>query len=575
MDDVLTVPADALPQTLTSALRGWRRLLVEALPGVADLNRLFVECERRPEARFAERALATLNVGLDADAAGIPAAGAAIIVANHPTGALDGLALLSLAGRRRPDVKLLANDWLASVAPLAPELLPVDAFGDGRRANAAPMRAAVRWLRDGHALVVFPAGVVSHLQPAAGVIADPAWQTGVARLARLTAATLVPCFIDGRNSALFQALGLLNPWLRTALLPRELLRRRGSRVCIRVGREVPAKDGLGLGDAELTRRLRELAYGLGEHEHSQDGRARQEVRALPPERTLAASDEYSVFWCRSSEAPALMDQIGRAREETFRAVGEGTGRAVDTDHFDADYLHLCLWDRHDDALAGAYRMRVVDEGLSPDALYTHTLFDFDGRLVASLAPGLELGRAFIVPAHQRKHQPLLLLWSGIAKFVAAHPRIRHLFGAVSVGASYSAAARTFLAAYLRRHALDGLRAPLVAPRHPLDGLDAADAGAPIDPQRLSASVQALDAGGKGIPVLLRHYLKLHARVLDFSVDPAFGDVLDLLVTVDLPAAPLSLLRRYMGKGAAEAYLRQHHGSTPDAVGYRAGLRRSA
>ena len=575
MDDVLSVPAAALPQTLTSALRGWRRLLVEALPGVAALNRLFVKCERRSEPRFAERALATLNVGLDAEAAGIPATGAAIIVANHPTGALDGLALLSLVSRRRRDVKLLANDWLASVAPLAADLLPVDAFGDGRRANAGPMRAAVRWLRDGHALVVFPAGVVSHLQPAAGVVADPAWHTGVARLARLTGATLVPCFIEGRNSALFQAIGLLNPWLRTVLLPRELLRRRDSTVRIRVGREVPAKDAVGIGDAERTGRLRELVYGLGEHEPPPRRGARAEVDALPPERTLVVTEEYSVFWCRASEAPALMHEVGRAREETFRAVGEGTGRAIDIDHFDAEYLHLCLWDRHGNALAGGYRMRVVDESLSPAALYTHTLFDFDRRLVATLAPGLELGRAFIVPAHQRRHQPLLLLWSGIARFVATQPHIRHLFGAVSVGASYSAAARTFLAAYLRRHALDALRAPLVAPRHPLDGLEHAEAGAPVDQQRLSASVQALDQGGKGLPVLLRHYLKLQARVLDFSVDPAFGDVLDVLVTVDLPTAPRALLRRYMGEDAAESYLKRHHGSTTTAARDREPLRRPA
>lgn len=573
MDDVLPMLGETR-QTLTSGLGGWRRRLVELLPGVSELNRLFSECERRPEPGFVDRALAALDVAVDADPAPIPETGAVIVAANHPTGALDGLALLSLVRRRRADVKLLANDWLTSIGPLAAGLLPVDAFG-GRRANAAPMRAAVRWLRDGHALVAFPAGVVSHLQPGAGVVTDPAWQTGVARLARLTGATLVPCFIEGRNSVLFQALGLLNPWLRTALLPRELLNRRGSRVGIRVGRALPAKDAAGVGDAELTRRLRELVYGLRDHVWPASRGAGAEVRSLPPERTLVATDEYSVFWCRASEAPELVDQIGRAREQTFRAVGEGTGQAIDTDRFDQDYLHLCLWDRQSDALAGGYRMRVVDDGLPPDALYTHTLFEFDQHLVATLAPGLELGRAFVVPAHQRKHQPLLLLWSGITRFVAAHPHIRHLFGAVSVGASYSAAARTFLAAYLRRHALDALRAPLVAPRHPLDGLDEADAGAPVDPQQLSASVQALDAGGKGLPVLLRHYLKLQARVLDFSVDPAFGDVIDVLVTVDLPTAPRALLRRYMGAEAAASYLDHHRRARPVVNRDDAPLRRSA
>lgn len=570
MDDVLPMPAGETRQTLTSGLGGWRRRLVELLPGVSELNRLFAECERRREPGFADRAMAALDVAVDADPASIPETGAVIVAANHPTGAVDGLALLSLVRRRRPDVKLLANGWLTAVGPLAPDLVPIEAFGDGRGLNASPMRAALRWLRGGHALIVFPAGAVSHFHPGAGVVADPTWQHGAARLARLAGASIVPCFIEGRNSTLFQALGLLNPWLRTALLPRELLKQRGARVRVRLGRDVPAQDVAGVGDEELTRRLRELVYGLRDHERWPDRGARQEVHSLPPERTLIETDEYSVFWCRASEAPALMDQIGRAREETFRAVGEGTGQPVDTDRFDDDYLHLCLWDRQGDALAGGYRMRVVDDGLRPEALYTHTLFEFDRRLVATLAPGLELGRAFVVPAHQRKHQPLLLLWSGIARFVAAHPHIRHLFGAVSVGASYSAAARTFLAAYLRRHALDALRAPLVAPRHPLDGLDDADAGAPVDPQRLSASVQALDAGGKGLPVLLRHYLKLHARVLDFSVDPAFGDVLDVLVTVDLPTAPAALLRRYMGEAAAASYLDHHRRAS-----YGAPLRRPA
>jgi hypothetical protein len=153
----------------------------------------------------------------------------------------------------------------------------------------------------------------------------------------------------------------------------------------------------------------------------------------------------------------------------------------------------------------------------------------------------------------------MLLWSGIARFVAAHPQIRHLFGAVSIGASYSTAARAFMAAYLRRHALDRLRAPLVTPRHPLADSAWTDEAidAPLDPQALSASVQARDEGGKGLPVLLRQYLKLQARVLDFSVDPAFSHVLDALVAIDLPAAPRALLRRYMGQDAADAYLAHH------------------
>jgi putative hemolysin len=557
-------------ETLTSGLHGPARWLIEALPGVGLLNRLYVESQRRPEARFADRALATLGVEWHAEGyvERLPGRGPLIVVANHPTGALDGLVLLALVSRRRADVRLMANDWLASIRPMADDFVGVRTFGDGRSANVRPLRDAVRWLRDGGALIVFPAGAVSHLHACAGLVADPEWHDGAARLAKLTDATVLPCHLSGRNSALFQAAGLFSPWLRTALLPRELLRQRGARVEVRVGRPFEPSHVAGLDANDMTRRLREIAYGEGDAQARvafrpapalQSESLADAVAAMEGSRVLAETAEYSVFWFKAHEAPRLLDAIGRGREIAFRAAGEGTGEDIDLDRFDAQYVHLCLWDRQSQQVAGGYRMRVVEENDKASDLYTHSLFDFDRRLVKSLAPALELGRAFVMPTHQKRHQPLMLLWSGIARFVAAHPHIRHLFGAVSIGASYSTAARAFMTAYLRRHALDRLRAPLVTPRHPLADSAWTDEAldAPLDPQALSASVQARDEGGKGLPVLLRQYLKLQARVLDFSVDPAFSHVLDALVAIDLPAAPRALLRRYMGPDAADAYLAHH------------------
>jgi putative hemolysin len=569
---------DSRPETLTSGLEWPVRPLVEALPGVAALNRLYLQSHGHHDVGFPDRALATLGVTVDARGAvdAIPASGPVVVVANHPTGALDGLVLLSLVARRRPDVKLLANHWLGHVGALRDELILVDAFGDPRRSSLRALRDAVRRLRAGGALCVFPSGTVSHLHLRSGAVIDPSWRDGVARLVRLTGSAVVPCFIEGRNSQLFQLAGLIHPWLRTALLPRELLRRRGARIVVHVGEAIQPRVPDGADDAAVTRRLRGAVYALplarpqGMPDAARDTAAdvAREVASLDRSQTLAETREYSVFHFRAAQAPRLLGAIGRAREAAFRSAGEGTGCDVDLDRFDADYVHLCLWDKDAQALAGAYRMRPVAAGLHPADLYTHTLFDFDQRLVRTLAPALELGRAFVAPSHQKRHAPLLLLWTGIAKYVAAHPEIRHLFGAVSIGASYSPAARAFMAAYLRRHALDRLRAPLVSPRHPLGpiGPEAEGGETPgaMDPQAFSASVQSLDEERKGLPVLLRQYLKLHARVLDFSVDPGFGHVLDVLVAIDLPAAPRALLKRYMGDAEADAYLAHHHRSAAAA-----------
>jgi putative hemolysin len=208
---------------------------------------------------------------------------------------------------------------------------------------------------------------------------------------------------------------------------------------------------------------------------------------------------------------------------------------------------------------------------SLDLFYTSTLFHFDRGLTARLSPAIELGRAFVRAPYQKRHAPLMLLWMGIGGFVARHPRTRHLFGAVSIGANYSPAARALMVAFLKRHALHAPFARQTMARNPIpafgsrvleltgEGVRAAASlvRAVPDIDALDAHVRALDREGKGVPVLLRQYLRLGARVIAFNIDRDFNDALDALVVVDLPRAPVSVLRRYMGCDAARAYLACH------------------
>jgi hypothetical protein len=108
-------------------------------------------------------------------------------------------------------------------------------------------------------------------------------------------------------------------------------------------------------------------------------------------------------------------------------------------------------------------------------------------------------------------------------------------------------------ASLQAHAGAPELARLVMPRHPVTD----PSGVPCELRALGDAVAALDAEGKGVPVLLRQYLKLQAHAVGFSVDPAFGHVVDALMVVDLPQAPASMLRRYMGAEAAQAYVARH------------------
>jgi len=251
----------------------------------------------------------------------------------------------------------------------------------------------------------------------------------------------------------------------------------------------------------------------------------------------------------AKDAP-LLREIGRLRELTFREVGEGSGRAVDLDRYDAWYEHIVLWDPAAMRIAGAYRVArcarlLADRGL--EGLYTASLFDYADDMVPRLAEALELGRSFVVPAYWGSRS-IDYLWQGIGAYLRAYPSIRYLVGAVSISASLPIAARAQIVAYYARYHADG-RAHAAAKRpfameQPalFEDLDAATA------MRLLR--ENLDALGATVPMLYKQYVELcepgGARFLAFGVDPDFSDAIDGLIEVDLQRLKPNKRERYLG-----------------------------
>ena len=544
----------------------WRRLPVDGRP-------------------FCDRALETLGVTCElaeSERAKVPRDGPLVVVANHPTGALDGLLLLSLIGSARPDVKVLANRWLGCIPELRADLIPVEVFRRRKRtrANASSIRAAIQWVRSGHALIVFPAGEVAHANDGDGRPTDSAWQLAVAHVVRSTGAAVLPVFIPGRNSTLFEWGGRIHPLLRTAMLPRELLRRRGCTVTLRVGSPIaPSRLAQFSNLFQLTSylRIRTMALDLRRRgsapetapaivqSHPQQGIAR-EVGALRETQVLARSGQLDVCLAHADEIPTALREIGRLREIAFRAAGEGSGTECDLDRFDRHYLHLFVWNRERDEIVGAYRAGLTDEILAQSGvhdLYTSTLFKYDRSLIEEIGPAMELGRAFVRPEYQRDYSPLLLLWKGIATLVSRMPKYRMLFGPVSISHEYGSLSRQILARFLYATAYNGRLGHLVAGRNepaflrPRRDLRPGAGSVVRTLTEVTTLLSEIEADGKGVPVLLRQYLKLNARLLGFNVDAAFGNALDALMLVDLLAVDRSILVRYMGADGAQAFLSCH------------------
>jgi len=521
----------------------------------------------------------------------IPAAGPVIVVANHAFGLADPLILGAMLAGVREDVCFLANSFLESIPQLAHHVIPVNPFGGPAavRENRKSLRRSIEWLSAGGLLVVFPAGEVASMQPPDLGIRDPQWTENVARLMLRTGASAVPVFFHGTNSLMFHLAGLLHPSLRTMLLPRELLNKAGTEIPVSVGKPIRADRLLRMpGFRDATDYLRARTYLLEGRSHLASSKPfpnpgmwrkpaalapaqdpadmEREIAGQPIERHLVVASEYEVCMATAQQIPATLLEIGRLREVTFRAVGEGTGNSRDLDVFDRHYEHLLVWNRERREVAGAYRLARTDEilkNMGSRGLYTSTLFHLHPNFYGAVGPAIELGRSFVRAEYQKNYLPLLLLWKGLGHYVAANPQYRILFGPVSISKNYTPSSRTVMAEYLKSQSGSQNLAAYIKPRKPfrthgLSGCDPRTFRTLVSNlEDLSELVADLEADHKGIPVLLQQYLNLGGQVLEFSVDQKFSNVLDGLIVVDLVKASPSKLERYMGKDNARNFLAHH------------------
>ncbi|MFM7050832.1 MAG: lysophospholipid acyltransferase family protein [Planctomycetota bacterium] len=579
MSEVSTTPRRK-PVAIPRPSAAWARALVDAPLRLAERALRLDEIEAMasaveqgdPSRSVIERVMQATRIRVKVDPhdlARIPAKGPVVLCANHPFGGADSTAMLEAALRRRPDVKFLANGIMGRFPFLHEHLIFVDPFGgvDAARRNAAAIRQALAWLKGGGLLGAFPAGEVSATHWGSWTPADPPWSTIPARLALSAGAKVVPIWFDGTNSGMFHALGLVHPRLRTALLPSEFVARCGSEIELRIGRAI-ATEGSTLDQESLTRLVRgrsELMRRTAPApkpavEHAPIGgpladadAIEAELRALPADARLVSESDYEVFVARAAQLPRTMPEIGRLREIAFRAVGEGSGKASDTDRFDETYWQLVVWNRTKREIVGGYRAGVVAEvargGVA--GLYTSTLFEYSPRVLAELGDAVELGRSYVRPEYQRQPLPLSLLWKAIGVFMFRGGH-RRMFGPVSISNDYASMSKELIMEFLERHRTATPFAKLVTPRNPparraVAGWTAREtAEATADLAHVERLIDEIERGERAVPVLLRQYLRLNAKLLAFNVDNDFGDVVDALMLVDLAQIDERIMRYYLG-----------------------------
>lgn len=598
----------------TTALNKAVVKMAQSLLGINKINDLYGKVSDKQGVEFAQAILDQLGVALQSNGERlqqIPAKGPFVVVANHPHGALDGLLLIVLIARIRPDVKFLGNFLLSRIEPLNQFFLAVDPFNSKSKRNIPGIRKAMNHLKGGAPLVVFPAGEVSTFQRGFKKVEDKEWSPSVMKLIRQMNVPVLPVYIEGRNSLKFHFFGKIHPVFRTIRLPLELINKEGQTVAVVVGSPVSSrriqemsnvkamsdflranvyclkmtltedaeagrlkKGESDTGELKSARKSKREAKRQAQHIREIPNVAQpvdkellaKELQAIEPTRMLTQIGGMCLFCASVDEIPLTIKEIARLRELTFRTVGEGTLQESDSDKYDAYYKHLFIWDRENQAVAGAYRVGFGDtlfEARGFDGFYTYTLFEFSRHMTDILRQTIELGRSFIVPQYQRKTQALLLLWRGILQLLLENPSYRYLMGPVSMSGGYTIAAKWLLIDYIRGHYWNRELAGYVIPRNGIAtlGRSAVDPGlikGISSMEDIDKLIRDVEPSGLGMPVLMKKYLELGGKVIGFNVDPLFNDALDALLVLDIhdiPKEKIELVAREYSEDPEPVYRR--------------------
>jgi len=493
----------------------------------------------------------------------IPATGRVVIIANHPIGTLDGLALLHLIRKLRRDVKVVANELLMEITPLHDVLLPVNNMsGNTAKEN---LLAIHQFLAEDGALIIFPAGEVSRFT--ATGIKDCAWQKGFLKMAIRAKAPILPIHIKARNSWVFYTSSFFYKPLASLLLIKEMFKHHEQSIKISIGKLIPFESygKTNLPNKFTIKLLQKEVYRAEKGKKSYFktesviahpvGRVELKQAITSCQLLGRTSDGKHIYLVDKLEHGAILKELGRCREVTFRAVGEGTGEKRDLDQYDFDYMHLILWDEEALELVGAYRFAattqlIARQGIS--GLYSHQLFNYKAEMQPYFEQGIELGRSFVQPKYWGKRS-LDYLWQGIGAYLAMNPSVRYLFGPVSLSAALPKKAHSLLVSFYQLYF--PAKGELACARNPYSITEQLDqtllhSFSGDDYAKDFIKLKAMMGNmGVSVPTLYKQYTELcetgGVQFVDFNIDPDFNYCIDGLVVVDLSYLKDKKRQRYI------------------------------
>lgn len=514
-----------------------------------------------------------------------------VFVANHPYGLPDAFALFQLLTKYRSNIRLFANKLLAATELNDERLLYVDPFGskEARGQTRTSIAEAIRHLRGGGDLALFPGRICSHLKTSDWTISDADWTDQIRKFVEVSGGELVPLYITGRNSMLFNLSGLVHPRIRTYMLLREFMR-GGHDFTFRIGDPISAAQlqkvsrSMSVGNyaRSLVYSLKTGSPRLPDLPHLVQPELRteeeEEVVARSPVaiggagvrkllngcETLVSQNGFSIFQVEPGASETILDIICEVRFRAYASETTLSDPAQLRDRYDDFYHHLLLWDDKKEMVAGVYRYTLPDIQKRPptaENLVTSSIFNLSPQFQKLLPNAMELGRAAILPEYQRGFSPLMLLWRGFLEIPNRNKHIKYLFGPVTMGKTFTPVSRELLRRFImnqyREESMRGFVSPirklkLDIPREV--EIEKLESGCRNFSQ-LSNIIDGLEGGKRSLPVLFRHYTNNGCKFIGFGEWPELDDATAGLTILDFSRSSecRGIIQRYFGKEGAEAF----------------------
>lgn len=499
-----------------------------------------------------------------------------IILANHPYGCIDSLALMHyLEEHIGDDWKIVSNKLLKNIDELQERVILVNplATGEEKKANLTGVKAMYKQLKAGKKLIMFPAARVSGWDDEISAVRDLPWTTHPLKLSKQFKTPILLLHINGQNSEKFLKIPPPHIIRRSMRLSKEVFLQQDQKIKILFSSLlkpdtvnkfqkydnatdiIQAYTYTGVDRTDpLENKVPEVVESDLEGQNISP--SSKDFHALLNETQvqLTSDGDFISFFFEGSEEPEVLEEIGRLRELTFSQIGAGSGNSIDLSDEDQYYHHIVVVEKSSGQIVGSYRVGMTQsiiKNKGKEALYLDHIFEIKDDFYNQVGNVLELSRSFIPPSYQKNPKILDLLWKSLGAVSIKH-NITGMYGSVTISADFTPLSKSIMVDSLDRfHSASPTLRSQISNQHPFTPETkyhklVTNAFAPHGINALNPLIEELEGEHRSMPPLIKYYTTLDAKFLSFKVEPTFNDAIYCLLYVDLAEIPPRYKKRFLG-----------------------------